>query len=144
MATNKRNKREDNLNKIDSVEMAREYQKRSVASRNKNTADRKNIKIAVETLLEKLITAKDGTEMSGAEAIVAKQFEKALKGDSKSFELLRDSAGQKPVEKIQMAEIDASVIDEVERAVLDDEYEIKDNGDGTFTRAKINNEKAGS
>ena len=112
---------EQNLNPINSKSMAREYQKRSVASRNKNTEDRKNIKIAVEALLEKLMTSKDGVKMSGAEAIVAKQFEKALKGDTRAFEVLRDSAGQKPIEKIQVAEIDQSVVDEVERAVLDDE-----------------------
>lgn len=112
---------EQNLNPINSKSMAREYQKRSVASRNKNTEDRKNIKIAVEALFEKLMTSKDGVKMSGAEAIVAKQFEKALKGDTRAFEVLRDSAGQKPIEKIQVAEIDQSVVEEVERAVLDDE-----------------------
>ena len=50
-----------------------------------------------------------------------KQFEKALKGDTRAFEVIRDTAGQKPVEKVEMATIDQSVIDEVERMVFKDD-----------------------
>ena len=32
----------------------------------------------------------------------AKQFEKAMKGDTKAFEVVRDTAGQKPTDKIEM------------------------------------------
>ena len=34
-------------------------------------------------------------------------MEKALKGDTKAFEVLRDTAGQKPVEKVEQINIDA-------------------------------------
>ena len=46
---------------------------------------------------------------------------KALKGDIKAFEVVRDTVGQKPIEKVQVAEVDQATIDEVERAVLDTE-----------------------
>ena len=42
-----------------------------------------------------------------------------MTGNVRAFEVLRDTVGQKPVEKIMVAEVDQTVIDEVERAVLD-------------------------
>ena len=38
-------------------------------------------------------------------------------GDLKAFELMRDTAGQKPVEKFMVADVEASVIAEVEAMV---------------------------
>lgn len=82
---------------------------------------KRDLRLALEALLEKDIKAKDGTVLSGAEAIAAKQMEKALKGDAKAFELIRDTSGQKPVDKVMIAEVDQGIIDEVEKAILDDE-----------------------
>ena len=81
---------------------------------------KRDLKRAIEALLEQDITGKDGTSKSGAEAIAVAQFKKALKGDAKAFELLRDTSGQKPIDKIQVAEVDADVISEVERMVMDE------------------------
>lgn len=53
--------------------------------------------------------------MSGAEAICAKLFEQALKGDKKAFEIIRDTSGQKPIEKVQVATVEQSVIDDIEQ-----------------------------
>ena len=39
------------------------------------------------------------------------------------FETIRDTVGEKPIDKIQVAEIDQSVIDEVEAMVLGAEEE---------------------
>ena len=61
---------------------------------------------ALEALLEKQYKGKDGKQLSGAEAIALKQMEKALKGDAKAFELVRDTAGQKPIEKVEQVNID--------------------------------------
>jgi hypothetical protein len=113
---------EQNLKLINSEKMAREYQKKSVESRNKNTAERKDLRKAIEILLEKTVSKdKEGNEISGAEALALKQFEKALKGDTRAFEVIRDTSGQKPIEKVEMATIDQSVIDEVERMVFKDD-----------------------
>lgn len=81
---------------------------------------KRDIRLAMEALLEKQYKGKNGEILSGAEAIAIKQMEKALKGDAKAFELVRDSAGQKPVEKVMVAEVEQSVIDDVEKAVLND------------------------
>lgn len=79
---------------------------------------KRDIRLALEALLEKEYKGKDGKTLSGAEAIAIKQMEKALKGDTRAFEVIRDSAGQKPVEKVVIAEVEQDVIDEVEKAVL--------------------------
>lgn len=67
---------------------------------------KRDIRLAVEMLLEKQYKGKDGQMLTGAEAISVKQMEKALKGDTKAFEVLRDTAGQKPVEKVEQVNID--------------------------------------
>lgn len=64
---------------------------------------KRDIRLALEALLEKDITDKHGNTMSTAEAIAIKQIEKALKGDTKAFEVVRDTAGQKPADKMEIA-----------------------------------------
>jgi hypothetical protein len=59
-----------------------------------------------QMVLEMDIKGKDGTMKSGAEAITLAQLQKALKGDAKAYEVLRDTAGQKPVEKVEQVNID--------------------------------------
>jgi hypothetical protein len=82
---------------------------------------KRDLRMAIEALLEKDYTSKNGETVSGAEAIAIKQFEKAMKGDTRAFEVLRDTAGQKPIEKVMVADVEQSVIDEVEKAVLGDD-----------------------
>lgn len=81
---------------------------------------KRDIRAAMEALLEQRYQTNMG-ELSGAEAISLKQMEKALKGDPKAFELVRDSAGQKPIEKVVVAEVEQAVIDEVESGILSDD-----------------------
>jgi hypothetical protein len=50
-----------------------------------------------------------------------KQFEKALKGDAKAFELVRDTSGQSVVQKVQIAEVDADTIKDIESLVDEDD-----------------------
>ena len=84
--------------------------------------EKRDLKRAMEILLDREFDGKNGEKISGAEAIAIKQFEKALQGDAKAFELVRDTSGQKPIDKIVVAEIDAEIIDEVESMVLGDDY----------------------
>lgn len=82
---------------------------------------KRDLRLAMEALLEQDITDNKGKTVSGAEAIALKQFQKALKGDTRAFEMIRDTAGQKPVDKVQIQEIDQSIIDEVEAMVYADD-----------------------
>lgn len=77
-----------------------DYRKSQIA-RQENAKRKKTLRQALEMLLERDFTLDDGTVLTGAEAIALKQFEKALNdGDTKAFEVVRDTAGQKPVEKV--------------------------------------------
>ena len=83
---------------------------------------KKDLKACMEALLETMITdKKTGQQLSGAEAISMKQFEKALKGDAKAFELVRDTSGQSVVQKIQVAEVDNDTIKNVESLIEEDD-----------------------
>ena len=79
--------------------------------------NKKILRECLEILLEKEITDKNGKTASGAEALAAKLFQQALQGNSKAFEVVRDTAGQKPAEKVVVSNIDPDVISEVERMV---------------------------
>jgi hypothetical protein len=83
--------------------------------------EKRDLRKALEILLEKEWTDKNGNTLSGTEAITAKLFEQAMKGNVKAFETIRATVGQDPVQKVQVAEVDPAVIEEVERAVLDDD-----------------------
>ena len=66
---------------------------------------------------------KHGNKMTGAELMVKVAVKEMSKGNPKFWELIRDTAGFKPIDKIQVSEIDQSAIDEVEAMVLGTEEE---------------------
>lgn len=101
--------------------LSQEEAKKGGIASGKARREKADLRKACEMLLEMDIKGKDGTIKSGAEAIALAQLQKALKGDAKAFEMLRDTSGQKPVDKVMVAEVEQSVIDEVERAILDDD-----------------------
>lgn len=67
---------------------------------------KRDLRKALEMLLEKNFEDKNGNKVTGTEAITAKLFEQAMKGNVKAFETLRDTVGQKPVEKIEQLQTD--------------------------------------
>lgn len=83
--------------------------------------EKKSLRKAMQVLMDTDLTGKDGKTMTGTEAMAAKAFQAALKGDWKAWELVRDTAGQKPVDKVMVAEVEQSVIDDVERMVNDEQ-----------------------
>lgn len=74
---------------------------------------KRDLRQAIEILLETDIKGKNGEVKSGAEAIAIAQFQKALKGDTKAFEVIRDTSGQKPIDKVEQVNIDGEYIDKV-------------------------------
>lgn len=104
--------------------LTQEEQKKGGKASAEARRKKRDLRLALEALLESDVKKKDlkGKEqdMSVAEAISLEQVRKALKGDSKAYEIIRDSSGQKPIDKIQVAEVDADVISEVERMVMDE------------------------
>ena len=79
---------------------------------------KKLLKECFDELLERDWENRKGEKNSGSEALTLTVFRKALAGDLKAFEIVRDTAGQKPIEKVMLAEVDQKTIDEVEKMVL--------------------------
>lgn len=82
---------------------------------------KRDIRQALEMLLEKEYKDRSGATMTGVEIMALKQMEKAMKGDTRAFEVVRDTVGQKPVERVQVTEINPDDIAEVEAMVLGDD-----------------------
>ena len=84
------------------------------------------LKDCINILMEKkAVDPETGKRLTGAEQLSINLWEKALSEldtakAAKAFEVLRDTSGQKPVDKIMVAEVDQTVIDEVE-AMMNDE-----------------------
>lgn len=80
---------------------------------------RKTLRAELELLLQTHAVDKNGKPSKNTvqEAIVLALAKKALQGDTKAFEIIRDTIGEKPAERITLAEIDPKTIDEVERMV---------------------------
>ena len=102
-----------------------EEQKKGAKASAEARRKKRDLRRAIEILLETDIKDEDGNVKSGAEALAIAQFKKALKGDTRAFEVLRDTSGQSVVQKVQVAEVDQDVINDVERAVFDMEEESK-------------------
>jgi hypothetical protein len=102
-------------------ERVRENASKAGKASGKARRDKKNLRLALEALLEKKTQDPDtGQKMTGTELVTLKLYEQAIQGNVKAFEVLRDSVGQMPVQKVMLAEVDQSVIDEVESAVYSD------------------------
>lgn len=63
----------------------------------------------LQILMEKKMLDADGKKITGAEALSVEVFQKALAGDMKAWELLRDTAGQKPVDKVEQTNTNITI-----------------------------------
>lgn len=78
---------------------------------------------ARKTLREELLALLSDGDLQNRLSLAL--IDEALNGNkagsvTKAFEVIRDTVGEKPVDKVMIADVDQSVIDEVERAVLDE------------------------
>ena len=107
---------EQNLRVPTSSEARANGKKGGIASGEARRA-KKSLREAMQILMDADLTGKDGKTMTGTEAMAAKAFQAALKGDWKAWELVRDTAEHKPVERVMVADVEPSVIAEVEAMV---------------------------
>ena len=86
---------------------------------------KRDLRLALEMLLEKEYTDKKGNVATGAEAITTKLFEQAMKGNVKAFETIRSTVGQDPVQKVEQVNFDAEYNQSVEyvRRLMEDDNE---------------------
>ena len=81
---------------------------------------KRDLKMCLKILMEQeLSDEENGKTMSGAEALALKAFREALDGNPKFWEIVRDTGGQKPVEKVMVAEVEQSTLDEIEDLVAE-------------------------
>ena len=92
-----------------STEEAREMQLKSAQKRSQNIKERKLIRAVIEERL--------GNE--DLEEIVDNLIARA-KENSKDFETLQAAIGEKPVDKVMVADVEKTIIDEVEKMVKDE------------------------
>ena len=94
---------EQNLRPIRDSKVARELQEKSVKKRKENQLARKTFRESLLLLLEK-----DDTQNKINEALLLK----ALNGDTKAFEVIRDTIGEKPKEQIEQKQEVKIVMDD--------------------------------
>ena len=102
----------DNLRPVSSKEEARERGRKGGLASGEARRKRKTLK---EELL--LMLSEGETQQSVTIALI----EKAMSGDTKAFEVIRDTIGEKPVDKVMIADVEPSVIAEVEAMVMADD-----------------------
>ena len=98
----------ENLRPVSSKDEARERGRKGGLASGEARRKRKTLK---EELL--LMLSEGETQQSVTLALI----EKAISGDTKAFEVIRDTIGEKPVDKVMIADVEPSVIAEVEAMV---------------------------
>ena len=118
---------------IQAGEEARELGRKGGLKSGEVRRARKTLREELENLLIQDITAKDGRRMQTQTAISASMIKQALAGSTKAYEIIRDTIGEKPIDKVMISEVDPETISEVERLVLGEPEEHpeeeKDGGD---------------
>lgn len=105
----------------------REIAKRGGIKSGESRREKANLKKQLQVFLEAEATKdKNGEPLTGAELMVKVAVREMANGNPRFWELIRDTAGFKPVDKVQVSEVDQAVIEEVEAMVLDAEEEPTD------------------
>lgn len=100
--------------------LSQEEAKRGGINSGKARREKADLKKQLQLFLEMdATTDKHGEPLTGAELMVKVAVKEMTKGNPKYWELIRDTAGFKPVDKLVVAEVDQNVIDEIESMVED-------------------------
>lgn len=94
-----------------------EYTQKAIATKNKKRTFREEFEIE----LSAVITDGKGQKVTVKNAITKMAVQKAIKGDLRALEFIRDTIGEKPIENILISEVDPDVVKEVEAVVRDTE-----------------------
>ena len=68
-------------------------------------------------LEEEVTEDKNGKKYTGAETMIRVAVKELLKGNPRFWELVRDTAGFKPVDRVLVSEVEPTIAAEVENAV---------------------------
>lgn len=113
--------------KVPTSSEARRNGKKGGINSGKARREKRDLKKLMELWMETEVAKdKNGEPLTGAELMVAVAAKEMKNGSPKFWELIRDTAGFKPVDKVMVADVDQSIIDEVETAVLGDDQKNED------------------
>lgn len=105
-----------------SKEEARELGRKGGIKSGKARKEKADFKKRCQIWMETEVTKdKEGNPVTGADLMIAVAGKEIKNGSAKFWELMRDTAGFKPVEKVMVSEVDPAVIDAVEKAVLQED-----------------------
>lgn len=96
-------------------EAAKNGQKGGLAS-GKTRRHRAKLRADLEELLNS--PNPEGQGETVQTAICISLIERAIRGDTRAFEIIRDTIGEKPAAQITLAQINQDAIDEVEKMVM--------------------------
>lgn len=99
-------------------EQGRKGGKASAAKR----AERKTFREGLLLLLNEPLKDKAGqtTDKTTQDAIIAGLVKRAINGDTRAFEMIRDTIGEKPVDVVNVNAPDPSIMAEITRRMADD------------------------
>lgn len=100
-----------------STEEAREIGRKGGIRSGEARRERKMMREAFEQILA-MDCDFEGELMSGVEAICLATFRKALDGDVKAFQLIRDTCGETPLQRVEVERIPTERYAEIERLLL--------------------------
>ena len=92
--------REDKLKPVRSKEEASERGRKGGLASGIARREKRTLRAALEVLLDRKL---DGLSLTGREAVANALFEKAIAGDVQAFQELRDTVGEKPVDKQELS-----------------------------------------
>jgi hypothetical protein len=83
--------------------------------------ERKTLREGLLLLLQEPLKDKGGqvTDKTTQDAIIAGLVKRAINGDTRAFEMIRDTIGEKPVEVVSVNTPDPSIMDEIARRMAD-------------------------
>ena len=79
--------------------------------------ERRTLREELLALLDEEIHDKNGKAMNTQKAVTTSLIKAALNGNVKAFEVIRDSIGEKPVEKVDVQAADFSALDAAYKAM---------------------------
>lgn len=94
-----------------------EEAKRGGIASGKVRREKRLMREAFEELLSRNYHDQAGNVLDGTSALAAKVFKQAMDGDLKAFEIIRDTTGQKPVERVETVEISQETYERVAKAL---------------------------
>ena len=109
--------------RVPTSEEARENGRKGGKASAAKRRERKSIREAILLLLNEPIKDREGKDSGKTtqDAMIAGVMKRAIAGDVRAAEFIRDTIGEKPVEKVANITPDPEIISSVERALFGDE-----------------------